>query len=58
MPGHKTVLLESVPTAENLAQTAFDILNTVFEGHFGADLHLKSVKLYETPNCWAEISRP
>jgi 6-pyruvoyltetrahydropterin/6-carboxytetrahydropterin synthase len=58
LPEHKTVLLDSVPTAENLAQVAFDILNPVFEGHFGADLHLKSVKLYETPNCWAEISRP
>lgn len=57
VPDHKTVLLDRVPTAENLAQAAFEILDEVFTGHYGQHLRLKTVRLYETPNCWAEISR-
>jgi 6-pyruvoyltetrahydropterin/6-carboxytetrahydropterin synthase len=58
LPGHKTVLLVCVPTAENLAQEAFRILDGVFTDTYGNHLRLETVRLYETPNCWAEISRP
>ena len=51
MPEHKTVVLDRVPTAENLAQIAFDTLFT----QFGQTLF--HVRLYETPNCWADIYR-
>jgi len=30
MPGHKTVVIDRIPTVENLAQTAFDILKAAF----------------------------
>ncbi len=56
LPGHKTVLLANVPTAENLAKTAADTLASIFASRYQGQLRLKSVRLYETPNCWAEIT--
>ena len=56
IPGHKTVILDVVPTAENLAQVAFAILDPVFREHYGNDLRLVRVRLYETPNCWADAT--
>ena len=55
LPDHKTVVLPLVPTVENLARIAFDILNTVYTDMFGTGLKLYKVKLFETPNCWAEV---
>ncbi|NIF85479.1 6-carboxytetrahydropterin synthase QueD [Comamonas sp. Tr-654] len=55
MPDHKTVVIDRVPTVENLAQAAFDILKDVYQDRFGRNLSLAKVTLYETPNCWAEI---
>ena len=54
MPDHKTVVLPLVPTAENLARIAFDTLKPIFEGSYGQRLRLERVRLYETPNCWAD----
>ena len=54
LPGHKTVVLKRVPTAENLAQTAFDILDAAYRDTYGNHLRLQRVRLYETPNCWAD----
>jgi 6-pyruvoyltetrahydropterin/6-carboxytetrahydropterin synthase len=58
MPGHKTVVLNRVPTVENLAQIAFDILKGVFHDRYGRALRLSKLVLFETPNCWAEINDP
>jgi 6-pyruvoyltetrahydropterin/6-carboxytetrahydropterin synthase len=55
LPNHKTVILERVPTAENLARIAFDILRPAYEDHYGTHLRLKKIRLYETPNCWADV---
>lgn len=44
------------PTAENLAQIAFETLKDVYEGVYGDKLVLKSIRIYETPNCWAEVT--
>lgn len=55
LPDHKTVVLPLVPTVENLARIAFDILKDVYTDNFGSGLTLQKVKLFETPNCWAEI---
>jgi 6-pyruvoyltetrahydropterin/6-carboxytetrahydropterin synthase len=55
MPGHKTVVVDRVPTVENLAKIAFDILKNVYHDHYGRQMSLSKVTLYETPNCWAEI---
>lgn len=58
MPGHKTVVLNRVPTVENLAQAAFDILKEVYHDRYGRTLRLSKLVLFETPNCWAEINDP
>ncbi len=58
MPEHKTVVLDSIPTVENLAAAAFRILAEVYDAHYGVNLRLKHLRLYETPNCWADIERP
>ncbi|CAB3779037.1 6-carboxytetrahydropterin synthase QueD [Pararobbsia alpina] len=57
MPGHKTVVLDRIPTVENLALIAFEILSNVYDAHYGVDLRLRRVRLYETPNCWADAER-
>jgi 6-pyruvoyltetrahydropterin/6-carboxytetrahydropterin synthase len=57
MPGHKTVVLDRIPTVENLAAVAFGILAGVYDAHYGVNLRLHSVRLYETPNCWADVVR-
>lgn len=56
IPGHKTVIIEHIPTVENLARTAFSILRSVFKDHYGTGLRLHKLVLHETPNCWAEIT--
>lgn len=58
LPEHKTVVLACVPTAENLAQTAFAILDAVYRDTYGKHLRLKRLRLYETPNCWADAEGP
>jgi len=55
LPEHKTVVLNRVPTVENLAQIAFQILKGVYADRYGTGLALSRIKLHETPNCWAEI---
>ncbi|QWD63529.1 6-carboxytetrahydropterin synthase QueD [Polynucleobacter sp. MWH-UH2A] len=55
LPNHKTVIMEHVPTVENLANAAFAILQPVFNQAFGGRLELSAVRLYETPNCWADV---
>lgn len=54
LPNHKTVIMESVPTAENLAAEAFKILKANYHDTFGNHLKLERVRLYETPNSWAD----
>ena len=50
----KVMFLPSVPTAENLAKYWYDQLqlrvNTRTDGH----VRLLRVRVYETPNCWAD----
>ena len=55
LPNHKTVVMEHVPTVENLANAAFAILQPVFSKAFGGRLELSAIRLYETPNCWADV---
>jgi len=57
LPNHKTIILDVVPTAENLAQTAFDILNPAYRDIYGNHLRLERVRLFETPNNWADCVR-
>jgi 6-pyruvoyltetrahydropterin/6-carboxytetrahydropterin synthase len=55
LPDHKTVILDTVPTAENLARIVFDILEPIYRDVYGNQLRLEHVRLYETPNCWADV---
>ncbi|HJT52040.1 MAG TPA: 6-carboxytetrahydropterin synthase QueD [Nitrosospira sp.] len=54
---HKTVVLDTPPTAENLALTAFRILDEAYQDSYGNHLRLEQVRLFETPNCWADAMR-
>lgn len=54
LPNHKTVVIDCIPTAENLAALAFNILGAVYLDTYGNRLHLERVRLFETPNCWAD----
>ncbi|TXI19620.1 MAG: 6-carboxytetrahydropterin synthase QueD [Nitrosomonas sp.] len=54
---HKTVVLDVQPTAENLAEIAFATLDDAYQDIYGNHLQLKRVRLYETPNCWADAAR-
>ncbi|MDZ4212019.1 MAG: 6-carboxytetrahydropterin synthase, partial [Methylotenera sp.] len=44
----------TVPTAENMAAEAFKILKTQYQDTYGNHLKLEKVRLYETPNNWAD----
>lgn len=57
LPDHKTVVLEVIPTAENLATVAFDLLDAAYRNIYGNDLRLERVRLYETPNNWVDQVR-
>jgi 6-pyruvoyltetrahydropterin/6-carboxytetrahydropterin synthase len=50
-------VLDRIPTVENLAAVAFDILANVYDAHYGVNLRLHKVRLFETPNCWADVVR-
>lgn len=56
LPDHKTVVIEHIPTVENLAQTAFKILDPLYQDRYGTGLRLHKLVLFETPNCWAEVT--
>ena len=54
LPNHKTVVMNTVPTAENMAAEAFQILRNEYKDVYGNHLKLERVRLYETPNSWAD----
>lgn len=57
LPNHKTVKLESIPTAENLAAIIFETLAPVISQEMGPEIQLTHIRLFETPNSWADIHR-
>ena len=54
---HKTVIFPTVPTAENMAAEAFKILKNQYQDTYGNHLKLERVRLYETPNSWADATK-
>ena len=54
LPNHKTVIFPTVPTAENMVAEAFKILKSQYQDTYGNHLKLEKVRLYETPNSWAD----
>lgn len=57
IPQHRTILFEAPPTAEHLAQTALRILENAFCENYGTRVQIEQVRIYETPNCWADALR-
>ena len=57
MPEHRTVVLDVVPTAENLARKAFKLLEPHINELCDKALILENVRIFETPNCWADAER-
>lgn len=57
LPDHKTVVMQSVPTAENMAAEAFRLLDALYRDTYGNHLRLERVRLFETPNSWADALR-
>ena len=57
LPGHRTVIFDAPPTAEHLAETAFHILERALAAAYGKRIRLERVRMYETPNCWADAVR-
>jgi len=57
LPEHRTVIFDAPPTAEHLAQAAFALLEPAYRDEYGNRLRLECVRLYETPNCWADALR-
>ena len=51
---HKTVVLKKVPTAENMALIALNILKDNFKKKYGNQIIPIKVRLFETPNNWAD----
>lgn len=51
---HKTVIVPFIPTVENLADAAFVELAKMYREKFGDALFLTKVRLFETPNSWAD----
>lgn len=54
LENHKTVVLPVVPTAENLVKIAFEQIAEILQKNIDYPLTVKHVRLYETPNCWAD----
>ena len=54
LPNHKTVILSMVPTAENMALIAFEMLEKAFNLKFNNKIKPHRVRLYETHNNWAD----
>ena len=48
------MVFPTVPTAENMANEAFKILKNRYLDSYGTHLKLEKVRLYETPNNWAD----
>lgn len=53
---HKTVVLDRIPTVENMVAIAFEILQPLYVQRFGNNLKLTKLRLYETPTCWADFT--
>ena len=56
LDGHKTISIDLIPTAENLAQIAFNILAPEYTAKYQNNLRLAKLRLFETPNCWVDVT--
>lgn len=52
--GMKVIIVNYVPTAENLAKHMFEMLSYPIEEHYDGNIKLVNLRLYETPNGWVD----
>jgi len=52
-PGHRTVVVDFIPTAENLAKWAFEQVDPHIKTAYGNQLRLTAIHVRETPKSWA-----
>ncbi len=52
-PSHRTVIVDFIPTAENLARWAFERVEPLIESSYGNKLRLVAMHVRETPKSWA-----
>ena len=52
----KFVVVPYIPTVENLVKFIDEHLQPVFAQTYNDSLRIKSIKLWETPNCFAQIT--
>jgi 6-pyruvoyltetrahydropterin/6-carboxytetrahydropterin synthase len=50
---HRTVIMEFIPTAENLAKWAFEAVEPHLKTAYGNRLRLVAIHVRETPKSWA-----
>ena len=50
---HRTYVVSFIPTAENLAKWAFDIVKPHIKSSYGNTLRLVAMHVRETPKSWA-----
>jgi len=55
--GHKPVIVPFTPTAENVAKYIFDLIYPEIVDAYGNNIHLSSVKVWETPTSCAIYSK-
>ena len=53
----KILVVDFIPTAENISVFLFEKLNEYYLKNFSKDLVLEWLKFYETPNSWAIARR-
>ena len=54
--GHRTLVVPFIPTAENLAKWAFELIEPHISSAYGNTLRLDSFHVRETPKSWATWS--
>ena len=52
-PKHRTVILDFIPTAENLAKWAYEQVEPHISSSYGNSLRLHAFHVRETPKSWA-----
>ena len=50
---HRTVIVDFIPTAENLARWAFQKIEPLIQSSYGNKLRLVAMHVRETPKSWA-----
>lgn len=52
----KNIVVDFIPTAENISKWIYEIVNEKLQQKYGSELRVSKVRLFETPNSWADYS--